>query len=181
MFWKFWGVKCPPGCAPVPRVTLLVSKPAKWLRLFFVPKQLVMLIIMYQTNTEHPAVTFTMSPMRRINLHSNVEVFMLLTLCSNFQVFAHFALQFSPMKLYFWYLSCKHFPEIAHQHGRPQKFFQGWAKSTFCLSLSSCWQRNAKGRAPQKKSNVTAAVAYSVFPVRKLYTEQMFVLVSWIF
>jgi len=116
MFWKFWGVKCPPGCAPVPRVTLLVSKPAKWLRLFFVPKQLVMLIIMYQTNTEHPAVTFTMNPMRRTNLHSNVEVFMLLTLCTNFQVFAHFTLQFSPMKLCFWYLSCKHFPEITHQY-----------------------------------------------------------------
>jgi len=26
---------------------------------------------------------------------------MLLTLCTNFQVFAHFALQSSPMKLYF--------------------------------------------------------------------------------
>jgi len=94
------------------------SKPAKWLRLFFVPKHLVMLmlIIMYQTNTEHPAVTFTMNPISRINLHSNVEVFMLLTLCTNFQVFAHFALQFSLMKLYFWYLSCKHFPEITHQY-----------------------------------------------------------------
>jgi len=75
-----------------------------------------MLIIMYQTNTEHPAVTFTMNPMRRINLHSNVEVFMLLMLCTNFQAFAHFALQFSPMKLYFWYWSCKHFSEITHQY-----------------------------------------------------------------
>jgi len=77
------------------------KQPAKWLRLFFVPKHLVILIIMYQTNTEHPAVTFTINPMRRTNLLSNVEVFMLLTLCTNFQVFAHFALQFSPMKLYF--------------------------------------------------------------------------------
>ena len=34
---------------------LLVSKPAKWLRLFFVPKHLVMVIIMYQTNTEPPS------------------------------------------------------------------------------------------------------------------------------
>jgi len=49
------------------------------LRLFFVPKHLVMLIIMYQTNTEHPAVIFTMNPMRRTNLHSNVEFFMLLS------------------------------------------------------------------------------------------------------
>jgi len=41
---------------------------------------------------------------------------MLLTLCTNFQVFSHFALQSSPMKLYFWYLSCKHYPEITHQY-----------------------------------------------------------------
>jgi len=41
---------------------------------------------------------------------------MLLTLCTNFQVFAHFTLQSSPMKFYFWYLSCKHFPEITHQY-----------------------------------------------------------------
>jgi len=54
-----------------------------------------MLIIIYQTNTEHPAVTFTINPMRRTNLHSNVEVFMLLTLCTNFEVSAHFGLQFS--------------------------------------------------------------------------------------
>jgi len=31
-----------------------------------------MLIITYQTNTEHPVVIFTMNPMRRTNLHSNV-------------------------------------------------------------------------------------------------------------
>jgi len=57
-----------------------------------------------------------MNPLRRKNLHSNVEVVLLLTLCTNFQVFAHFALQSSPMKLYFWYISCKHFPEITHQY-----------------------------------------------------------------
>jgi len=66
----------------IPRVALLVSKPAKWLQLFFVPKHLFMLIIMCQTNTEHPAVTFTMNPMHRTNFHSNVEVSMLLTLCT---------------------------------------------------------------------------------------------------
>jgi len=54
---------------------------------------------MYQANTEHPAATFTMNPMLRTNLNSNVEVVMLVTLCTNFQVFAHFALQSSPMKL----------------------------------------------------------------------------------
>jgi len=100
----------------IPRLTLLVTKPAKWLRLFFVPKHIVILIIMYQTNTELPAVTFTMNPMSRTNYNSNVEVVMLITLCTIFQVFAHFALQSSPVKLYFWYLSCKHFPEITHQY-----------------------------------------------------------------
>jgi len=57
-----------------------------------------------------------MNRMRRTNLHSNVEVVMLLTLWMNFLVFAHFVLQSSPMKLYLWYLSCKHFPEITHQY-----------------------------------------------------------------
>jgi len=54
--------------------------------------------------------------MRKTNLHSNVEVVMLLTLCTNFQVFAHFALQSSTMKLCFGYLSCKHFHEITRQY-----------------------------------------------------------------
>jgi len=38
--------------------------------------------------------------MLRKNVQSNVELVMLLTLCSNFQVFAHFALQSSPEKVY---------------------------------------------------------------------------------
>jgi len=54
--------------------------------------------------------------MSRTNFHLNDEVVMVLTLCTNFHVFAHFALQSSPMKLYFLYLSCKHFPEITHQY-----------------------------------------------------------------
>jgi len=33
-----------------------------------------------------------MNLMRRTNVHSNVEVVMLLTLCTNFEVFAHFAI-----------------------------------------------------------------------------------------
>ena len=39
----------------IPRVALLVRKPTKWLSLFFVPKHLVMLIVVYQTNTGHRA------------------------------------------------------------------------------------------------------------------------------
>jgi len=57
-----------------------------------------------------------MNPMRRTNLHSNVEVVMLSTLCTIVLIFARFVLQSSPMKLYFWYLSCKHFPEITRQY-----------------------------------------------------------------
>jgi len=41
---------------------------------------------------------------------------MLLTLCTNFLAFVHFVLQSSPMKLYFWYLSCKRFPEITRRY-----------------------------------------------------------------
>ena len=88
----------------------------KCLRLFFVPNNLVMLFSVYQTNTGHGAVGLYNESNAQKNLYSNVEVVMLLTLCTNFQVFAHFALQSSPMKLYFWYLSCKHFPEITHQY-----------------------------------------------------------------
>ena len=62
-------------------------------------------------------------------------------------------------------------------HGRPQKFFQGGAKSTFSLSFTGCWRFDANWRI-QKMSNVTTTIAYSAFLVRKLYTEQMFVLVS---
>ena len=57
-----------------------------------------------------------MNPMRKTSLHSNDDVVTLLTLCTNFQVFARFALQSSPMKLCFWYLPCTHFPEIIHQY-----------------------------------------------------------------
>ena len=31
------------------------------------------------------------------------------------------------------------------EHGRPQKFFQGEAKSTFCLPSSGCWRCDANG------------------------------------
>jgi len=34
-------------------IALLVRKPTKWLRLFFVPKHLVILITVYQANTGH--------------------------------------------------------------------------------------------------------------------------------
>jgi len=57
-----------------------------------------------------------MNSIRRTNLLASVEAVTLLTVCTNFQAFATFALQSSPMKLHFWYLFCKHFPEITHQN-----------------------------------------------------------------
>jgi len=60
-----------------------------------------MLITVYQTNTGHRVVSLYNESNAQNKLHSNVEVVMLLTLCTNFQVFAHFVLQFAPMKLYF--------------------------------------------------------------------------------
>ena len=33
------------------------------------------------------------------------------------------------------------------EHWRPQKFFQGRAKSTFCLFFLDCWRCNANGRS----------------------------------
>ena len=49
------------------------------------------------------------------------------------------------------------------------EIFPGGAKSTLCLSFSGCWRC---------KQMLLQTVAYSVFPGRKLCTEQMFVLVS---
>jgi len=45
-----------------------------------------MFIVMYQTNTRHEHQAFTMNPIRRTNLLSNVEVVTLLTFCTNFEV-----------------------------------------------------------------------------------------------
>jgi len=73
-------------------VALLAGKPTKWLRLFFVPKHLVMLIMCIKLTLDIEQKAFTMNPIRRTNLHSNVELVTLLTLCTNFQVFARFAI-----------------------------------------------------------------------------------------
>jgi len=76
-----------------------------------------MLSIVYQTNSGHRAASlYNESNAQSIQmLHPMRRTFMLIMLCTNFQVFAHFVLQSSPMKFYFWYLSCKNFPEITHQ------------------------------------------------------------------
>ena len=57
-----------------------------------------------------------------------------------------------------------------------RRHFSRGAKSKFCLYFSVFWRWNAN-RRKQKMSNVTATVTYSVCPIRKFYTEKMFVLV----
>ena len=106
----------------IPRVALLVRKPTKWLSLFFVPKHLVMLIVVYQTNTGHRAsslynesnaqnkFTFKCWSCHAFNVVHQLSSFFRTLLCNfrctpAFEFFAHFALQFSPMKLYFWCLA----------------------------------------------------------------------------
>ena len=66
----------------------------------FASKYFVMIIIMvYQTNTGHPASSIYMSAISTAHVVSNVDVVTCLKLCTNFQVFAHFALQTLTMKL----------------------------------------------------------------------------------
>jgi len=61
---------------------------------------------------------------------------------------------------------------VGHVHGRPQKIFQRGGKVDTLLILFSllAWQRKW---TYTKMSNVTAAVTYSVFPIRKFYTEKI--------
>jgi len=66
-------------------------------------------------------------------------------------------------------------------HGRPQKFFLGGQSRHFAyvfVVVDDATQIDVYTYTKEKMSNVTATVAYSSFLVRKLYTEQMFVLVS---
>jgi len=68
---------------------------------------------------------------------------------------------------------------VNSQHGRPQKFFQGGGEVDVLLIFLRLLAMQRKWTYKKEKlSSVTATVAYSVFPVRKLCTEQMFVLVS---
>jgi len=99
------------------KVALLVSKPTKWLRLFFVPKHLVMLIIVYQANTWHRAAslynesnaqnkfTFKCWSCHAFNVVHQLSSFW--ALC--FAIFADEVVLLI-------YLSCKHFPEITQQY-----------------------------------------------------------------
>ena len=64
-------------------------------------------------------------------------------------------------------------------HGRPQKFFQGGGKVDILLIFFRLFVMQRKWTYAKKKMlKVTATVAYSVFLVRKLDSEQMIVLVS---
>jgi len=60
-----------------------------------------------------------------------------------------------------------------------EEIFPGGGKVDILLTLFRLLTMQRKlTYAKKKMSNVTAAVAYSAFLVRKLYTKQMFVLVS---
>jgi len=86
----------------IPRAALLVSKPTKWRRSFLYRNISSCSGYVYCTvSNQHSIKPLPMNPIRRTTLLSNVEVVTRLTLCTNYQVFAHFALQSSPMKLYF--------------------------------------------------------------------------------
>ena len=64
-------------------------------------------------------------------------------------------------------------------HGRPQKISRRGGKVDILLIFFWLLTMQRKLTYTKKKmSNVTATVAYSSFLVRKIYTEQMFVLVS---
>jgi len=59
------------------------------------------------------------------------------------------------------------------------EIFPGWVKVDILLMFLWLLAMQRKlTYTKEKMSNVTATVAYSSFLVRKLYTEQMFVLVS---
>jgi len=62
----------------------------------FVPKHLVILIIVYQTNTAHRASNLYSEFNMQNKILSDVELVTLLTFCTNFQVFARFVLQSRP-------------------------------------------------------------------------------------
>jgi len=64
-------------------------------------------------------------------------------------------------------------------HGRPQEFFQWGGKVDILLIFLWLLTMQRKFMYTKKTmSNVTATVAYSAFLVRKVYTEQLFVLVN---
>jgi len=84
---------------------------------------------------------FTMHRIGRTNLLSNVDVVTLSKFCTNFQVFAHFALQSSLMMLYFSYVFCKNIPEITHQYFCLLPSFFTWNIWSIYITLGWKWYR----------------------------------------
>ena len=74
-------------------------------------------------------------------------------------------------------ISGSHSPLSPNLMGVRRKFSRG-GKVDNLLIFFRLLAMQRKWTYTKKMSNDTATVAYSVFPVRKLYTEQMFVLVS---
>jgi len=69
--------------------------------------------------------------------------------------------------------------KIFGSHGRPQKFFHGGGQSRhFAYLFQFFGEASAMQMDIHKKmSNVMATVTYNVFPIRKFYTDKIFVLV----
>jgi len=69
-----------------------------------------------------------------------------------------------------------HLKTHSHDHGRPQKFFHVGGQIDILLIFFRLLAMQRKWTYTKKKMfNITARVAYSVYLVRKLYSEQMFV------
>jgi len=66
----------------------------------------------------------------------------------------------------------------SHYHGRAQKFFQGGKVYILLICFWLLTMQRRLTYTKKKMSNVAATVAYNAFLVRKLYTEQMFVIMS---
>jgi len=73
---------------------------------------------------------------------------------------------------------CKTLDGLGLDHGRPQKFSRGGKVDILFIFFWLLAMQRKLTYTKKKMSNVTATVAYSIFLVRKLCTEQMFVLVS---
>jgi len=69
----------------------------------------------YSVSNQH--WTSSITPLQWIKCAEQIYIDMLkLSYLHQLKFLRTYALQSSPMKFYFWYLSCKHFPEITHQY-----------------------------------------------------------------
>jgi len=58
----------------------------------------------------------------------------------------------------------------SYDHGRPQKFFQGGEKSTFCLSFCGFWRCNANWRIQKRKCPMLRQQLHTVLSLYENFT-----------